>query len=234
LKQQAQPFRVMVLDDRALPPNVLTYYGIESVGGYDPIHSLQYEEFIAAMERGEPNIRPPFGFNRIMTPKNYTSPLFQLLGIKYVIAMTPIDNPKLKKMLEEGETRVYRNVDFSPRAYLAETIFVKKTKQDIMNGLYGKDFIPGRTAIVETELPVVSRPLISSESATITTYTPDKITLNVMTTNSRLVVMGNMFDPGWKVRIDGQRTDTYRVNYLFFGVIVPKGEHKIDIIYLPI
>ena len=231
LKQQSQPFRVMVLDDRALPPNVLTYYGIESISGYDPIHSSRYEEFIAAMERGEPNIIPPFGFERIMTPKNYSSPLLNLLGVKYVIAMKQIDNPNLRLMLQEGETIVYKNIDFSPRVYLADTILVKKTKQEIINGLYGKDYISGRTAIVETELPIVSVPLSSSEGVSMTSYASNKIVLDVTAINNRLLVIGNTYDSGWKITIDGKKTEVYKINYLFFGVIVPKGKHKIDIIY---
>lgn len=231
LEQQPKPFRVMAIDDRVLPPNVLTYYGIESVAGYDPMHSLRYEEFIAAMERGEPNIKPPFGFDRIMTPKNYMSPLFQLLGVKYVISMTPIDNPKLKMMLQEGETIVYKNVDFSPRAYLADTIFVKKTKQDIIDALHSKEFISGRTAIVETDVPIMSFPLSFSEGVAITSYAPNKIFMDVTARNNRLLVIGNMYDPGWKANIDGKKTELYRVNYLFSAVIVPSGKHKVDIIY---
>ena len=231
LKQQTQPFRVMVLDDRALPPNVLTYYGIESVSGYDPIHSSRYEEFIAAMERGEPNIVPPFGFERIMTPKNYLSPLFNLLGVKYVITMTPIDNPKLKLMLQEGETIIYKNIDFSPRAYLADAIFVENTKQDVINTLYSKDFVPGRTALIHTKLPIVNVPLGFSERVVITSYTSNKMALDVTAMNNRLLVIGNMYDPDWKVMIDGKKTEVYKTNYLFFGITVPSGTHKIDIMY---
>lgn len=231
LMEQPKPFRVMTIDDRVLPPNVLTYYGIESVAGYDPIHSLRYEEFIAAMERGEPNIKPPFGFERIMAPKNYTSPLFQLLGVKYVISMTTIDSSKLKQMLQEGETIVYKNVDFSPRVYLADAISVKKTKQDIIDALYSKEFIPGRTAIVETNLPILSVPLSSSEGVAITSYTSNKISMDVTAMNNRLLVIGNMYDPGWKAEIDGKKTELYRANYIFSSVIVPSGKHKIDIIY---
>jgi len=166
-----------------------------------------------------------------MTPKNYSSPLLNLLGVKYVIAMKQIDNPNLRLMLQEGETIVYKNIDFSPRVYLADTILVKKTKQEIINGLYGKDYISGRTAIVETELPIVSVPLSSSEGVSMTSYASNKIVLDVTAINNRLLVIGNTYDSGWKITIDGKKTEVYKINYLFFGVIVPKGKHKIDIIY---
>ena len=38
---------------------------------------------------------------------------------------------------------------------------------------------------------------------------------------------------GWKALIDGEETKIYRVNHGFRGIVVPKGNHKIEFTYLP-
>lgn len=231
LKQLPKPFRVLATDDRLLPPNSLSYYDIESISGYDPIHSLRYEEYIAAMERGEPNITPPFGFTRIIAPKTITSPLLALLNVQYVLSMDPLAGPKVRLLSEEGTTKVYRYIGGVPRVYLAEQIVGETSKEAVIRKLYDSSFIPGKTAVVESPLSIVSAPLGMEESAVISSYEGDRMNIQTTTKNTRLLVIGNMMDSHWNVTIDKKKTDTLRVNYLFFGSIVPAGTHTIAVQY---
>lgn len=231
LAQVPKPFRVLATDDRLLPPNVLSYYDIESISGYDPIHSLRYEEYIAAMARGEPNITPPFGFTRIIAPKTITSPLLALLNVQYVLSMDPLVGSKVRLLSEEGTTKVYKYVGGVPRVYLAEQIVTESSKEAVIQRLYEPSFIPGKTAVVESPLSIVSVPLRIDESAVISSYGGDRMKIQTTTKNTRLLVIGNMMDSHWDVTIDNKKTDILRVNYLFFGVIVPAGTHTIAVQY---
>jgi hypothetical protein len=231
LGQLPKPFRVLATDDRLLPPNALSYYDIESISGYDPIHELRYEEYIAAMERGEPNIKPPFGFTRIIAPKTITSPLLALLNVQYVLSIDPLVGPKVRLLFEEGTTKLYKYVGGVPRVYLAEQIVSETSKEAVIRRLYDSSFIPGKTAVVESPLPIVSAPLGIEESAMIISYGGDRMNIQTTTKNARLLVIGNMMDSHWNVTIDGKKTDILRVNYLFFGSIVPAGTHTIAVQY---
>lgn len=231
LEQSPKPFRVVAVDDRLVPPNVFTYYGIESISGYDPIYTSRYEEYIGAMERGKPNITPPFGFNRIITPKTITSPLFSLLNVQYVLSMDPLVGTNVRLLLEEGTTKLYKYVGGTPRVYLAEQVINVSSKQAVMDGLYAGTFVPGKTAIVESPISFGSSPIQSDESVTLSSYEGDRITIDTKTLQERLLVIGNMMDTHWNVTIDGASVGVYRVNYLFFGVIVPEGIHKVVVQY---
>lgn len=231
LEQLPKPFRVLATDDRLLPPNSLSYYDIESISGYDPIHSLRYEEYIAAMERGEPNIKPPFGFTRIIAPKTITSPLLALLNVQYVFSMDPLIGSKVRLLSEEGTTKLYKYASGVQRVYFAEQIVTESSKEAVIRWLYDSSFIPGKTAVVESPISIVSAPLGIDESAVISSYEGDRMKIQTTTKNSRLLVIGNMMDPHWNVAIDGKKTDILRVNYLFFGVIVPAGTHTIAVQY---
>lgn len=229
LKNQKQPFRLMSLDSRIFPPNVSMFYGIESVEGYDPIYSARYEEFIAASERGKSDITPPYGFNRIITPHNIDSALLPFLNIQYVLTLDDVTKPFLKKVFQEGETRIYEYTKSLPRVYLADGVLVATDKQQALDLLFQKTNSPKKLAIVERIIGPFST---SSEDAVlISEYNVSSMAMNVIVKDSSFLVVSNIFDPGWKVTIDGNKSEIYRVNYAFMGIIIPPGKHKISFFY---
>lgn len=231
LESAPKPFRTMTLDDRILPPDTNTYYGIESINGYDPIHSLRYDRFIAAMERGEPNILPPYGYERIIVPKSTDSPLFNLLGVRYVLALNELTDPRFKKVQSEGQTKVYENTSVLPRAYLVSKVIYKQSEQEVINTLYDKSFNYRFDAVVEEPVDLLSTDLQPGESATITHYEQGKMTINVKTTQPRLLVIGNMYNPNWKATIDGKPVPIIRANYLFMVVLIKTGVNTVTVVY---
>lgn len=229
LKSQKQPFRVMNLDARIIPPNVSVFYGIESIEGYDPIYSARYEEFIAASERGKADITPPYGFNRIITPHNVGSVLLPYLNVKFILSLEDMSMPFLKKVFQEGETRVYEYTKSLPRAYLADSVFTAVDKQQILDSLFQKTVNEKKVAIVEKPIG----PFSSSrdDAVQITEYKVSSMVMDATVKDSRFLVISNIFDPGWSITIDGKKTETYRVNYAFIGVIIPAGSHTVSIFY---
>ncbi len=231
LEKQSKPFRIMTTDDKIFPPNVNEFYGIESINGYDPLYSSRYEEFIAAMERGVPNINPPFGFNRIIVPKNTHSPLFSLLGIRFILSYNELPEPDFHKVFEEGPLSVYEDTRVMPRAYLVERVVYKTNKQDIMNQLYSPEFDLRYSAVVEYPVDVLDTPLTLDEFVFIRAYDNNKIVVDAAVEQKRLLVIGNIFDAGWRATVDGMSTPIYRTNYIFMGIQVPAGRHSVVIEY---
>ncbi|KKW11462.1 MAG: hypothetical protein UY49_C0001G0011 [Microgenomates group bacterium GW2011_GWC1_49_7] len=231
LQSQEKPFRVISLDNRILPPNVGAYYGIESIEGYDPIYDARYEEFIAALNRREPNITPPFGFNRIITTPTIVSPLLPLLNVKYVLTLEDLKSPDVELMYREGNTRIYWYKKALPRIYPVESIIIASSKQQVMDVLYGKEFQPNTAAVVEQEIDVSPAALAAGDAIKITNMTTSSLSATSVFKEDHAVVIANMFDPRWKAFIDDAPTKLYRVNYLFQGLIVPKGNHTITLIY---
>ncbi len=229
LQNQKKPFRVASTDERILPPNVSAYFGIESIEGYDPIIFKRYEEFVAASERGKPDTTPPYGFNRIVTPHSLDSPLVPLFNARYILSLADLHKTYLKKVFQEGETRIYEDARALSRVYFVEEVRQEKSGKDVLNRMFNPMFDPRKTALVEQPVPVLAVPLSSSEAIEIDQYTDGNMTLSVQAENMRFMVISNISYPGWQANLDGKAVDIYRANYLFWGVVVPPGRHVITL-----
>lgn len=229
LKHQTGLFRVMSLDDRILPPNVTAFYGIETVEGYDPIAPSRYENFLAASELGKLDLSRKSGFNRIYTAHNIDSSLLPYLNVRYVLALSDINRPYLRKVLQDGEIRVYEYMKSMPRAYLADTIRVMSKPEDIINALIIGPASP--LGIVEKPIRILSVPLAAEESVRVVDYGVNEIHIRTTTVNPRLVVLLNAYNPDWVIKVDSAYTSAFPVNYLFTGFLVPAGSHEVTLQY---
>ncbi len=216
-------YRIGTADARLMAPNFQIMHGLYSVEGYDPLYIGRYAEFIAAINRNKPDIAPPFGFNRIIRVENYSSPLINLLGIKFVMSMTDMNNPGFEKVFEEGETKIYQNNNVLPKAYFVENIFFANSKQEVINKMFAKNFKPMSTAVVENKI----NEKFEVGSVEILRYSSDEVVLRTTNNGEGFLVLTDSYYPTWHVMIDNQKSRIYQTNYIFRGVVVPSGEHKI-------
>ncbi|MDO8451370.1 MAG: YfhO family protein, partial [bacterium] len=203
LKNQPRPFRIASLDRRLLPPNVGAFYGIESIEGYDPIIRRRYEEFIASSERRKPDIVPPFGFDRIITPHAIDSPLFRLLGVRYILSLEDRSDPFLTEVFREGETRVYQFSAPIERVTIIGNTLYEDSSQEFLNRVYSNAWDIETSAVVEDTLSLQDQPVGPSEGVEITEYSDSSIRFQVTLDTMRLIRITNMFDSGWQAFVDG-------------------------------
>jgi len=235
LQKQQKPFRIMSLDSRILPPNFSTLYRIETIEGYDPLYLRSYGEFISSLEKGKPDISGPFGFNRIITPRSYSSQLIDLLNVKYMLSLDDIQSPKLKKVFEEGQTKVYENTQVMPRVFFVNNTSLATTKADALERLLAKEINLRKTAVIDgssdnnNEFPYTLSQDNANKQLDIISYSENKIVLKTSTPVDSLLVLSDVYYPTWKAKIDGvTMVKIWKVNYTFRGIVVPKGEHTVE------
>lgn len=231
LQRNSGNFRVMTTDRRILPPNISIQYKLKSIDGYDPLYIRRYAEFVAAMERGNANISAPFGFNRIITPHNYDSPLVNLLGVKYVLSLSDLSSKKLKKVFQEGETRVYENQQVLPRVFFVNQIQTVNNRQEAIQELQKKSFDSQKVAIVESEKPS-SVQKFSLGKARIIDYDTNRVDIEVDNTGEGFLVLTDVYYSTWHAWILESFNKTKELpivstDFLFRGIIVPAGKHII-------
>jgi hypothetical protein len=143
------------------------------------------------------------------------------------LSFDELKDPRFKKILTEGKTILYEKTDSNPRTYLAQRVIYKQDKRDIINELYAAGESSRDAAIVEHPVELLNLPLTVSEVVEIKTYSEEEMHIQVTAAQSRLLVIGNVYDTHWHVFIDNKQAQPYRTNYLFMGVVVPEGTHTV-------
>ncbi|MEJ2210692.1 MAG: hypothetical protein P8129_16865, partial [Anaerolineae bacterium] len=107
---------------KTLNQNLPWLHGLYDVRGYDSIIPAQYVLYMQAIEaQGEllyNRIAPIYG------AANLSSPLLDLLGVRYVASEGTIPNDDYR-LVYDGELRVYENTDVLPRAFVLPTSTVE-------------------------------------------------------------------------------------------------------------
>ena len=212
----------MATDSKILPPNFSAIYKLQSVDSYDPLYLERYGELVAASERDMPNINPPFGFNRIITPRNFESKIIDLLGVKYVLSLSDISSNKLKKVYQEGQTRLYENTKALPRAFFVEKTIFSQSKEETIREMFASNL--EKIAIVENAK--------SSDwqigEAEVIDYEENKVVIATENKGDGFMVLTDSFYPSWHATIDGKETGIVRSDFNFRGIVVPRGTHRIE------
>ena len=226
--------RIMSTDSRIFPPNFSILYKIQSIDGYDPLYLRRYGELIAVSERGKPDINPPFGFNRIITPQRYDSRIIDLMGVKYILSLTDIGyntSSHYIKVFQEGETRVYSNTKALPRVFFVENVIAVSEKNEAINKMFDKKTNLAITAVVEFD-PLDNSSITSDKwsfgQAEIDLYTENEVIIKTRNSGDGFLVFTDAYYPSWHAVMDDKiKLNIYRTDYNFRGVLVPKGDHEI-------
>ena len=227
LEEKSVGSRIMEADARILPPNFSISFNTESIDGYDPLYLLRYGELVAAISRGEPNINPPFGFNRIITPQTYHDPTINGLNIKYLLSLTDIDDEGYIKVFEEGQTKIYENKEFIPRAFFIDRTIGAENKYDAIKKYFENKYDLKSVAIVEGENFSLLNKKWNTGTAEITYNSFNKIIISVDNKEDGFLVMLDSYYPTWKVFIDDIESEILLTDYNFKGVIVPGGAKEV-------
>jgi uncharacterized membrane protein YfhO len=101
--------------------------------------------------------------------------------------------------------------------------------------LYAPDFKPLQRALLaqplETALDPAPGP--AAESVDITGYRPDAIDLSVKSQDRALLILSELFYPGWEATVNGRKTAIVEVDRALRGVPVPGGESRVVVSYRP-
>jgi O-antigen/teichoic acid export membrane protein len=232
---------------KTLNANIPWLHRLQDVRGYDSIIPRQYVEYMTAVEgQGEllyNRIAPIYGAG------NLSSPLLDLLSVRYVVTEGEIPNSDYK-LVYDGEVRIYENIDALPRAFaLPRAEWVASA--DLPARLAGLD--PRRVVLLDDEQQAewaegngLDWPL---QPAKIVTYSPNTVFVDVEMPGAGWLVLADSYFPGWKAyrSAPGQEIPTaktvpeeetelqiVRADGNFRAVWLEAGAHRVRFKYTPL
>lgn len=125
------------------------------------------------------------------------------------------------------------------RAWLASRLetLPETVIRDIVSGRAnlpdGAAFSPYDMALIEEVTPFVPGEPSTDDDVQITRAASSRIELQVRTTNGAFLVLGDINYPGWCASVDGISTRVRTTDYVFRGVVVPPGEHRVVFDFRP-
>jgi hypothetical protein len=151
--------------------------------------------------------------------------------------ISSLSSERWEAVYQQDHTLIMRNRRALPRAWLvseAESTDGEEALRRI-SGESERAFDPRRTALLEVapaEMPTLpGGELAPGSTANITAYEPNRLVIETRAAQPTMLVLSEMFYPGWEATIDDAATRIHLTNFLLRGVFVPAGAHRIEMRY---
>ncbi len=196
-------------------PNMSAYYFLQSVNGYHAAKLRIYQDLLDVADQGSTSqVTNPF--------------LWDLMNVKYLIMDREIQGFPMAYKSQESNKIVYYNTENLPRVFFVDSIKTAKPLE-ILASLKNGTFNPRQIAYLEKNYGFKIEPPSVGSTAKISEYKNHYIKIQAKATGNNLLFISEIFyPPAWKAFLDGKEIDILKTNFAFRSVVVPKGNHTIE------
>lgn len=218
-----------------LYPNRGIIKGLYDTRGYDPVFLRRYGEFFNAIGRF-PEDRSPGGLLRMEHIDNPN--LLSLLNVRYILTYTQLEIPGWEKAWSFSfGLHVYENKNVPGNAFLARYYPVPESHKSEIP----KVLMQPRVPLLELALSGDDNPysdpkkekVKGEESVRLTFYSPNRREYDVVTAHSDTLVFSEVYYPGWKIYVNGERVPSHVVDHALLGAFLPPGSHHVVCKFFP-
>jgi hypothetical protein len=222
-------------------------HGMFELTGYEPALPRAYAEFFDVppeeIWHGQLDVVSNPKLESAPVPQYVQDPaLLDFLSVRYYVdarspwlqrndpLATVVDGSKL----DEGSPAVYQRALALPRTYLVHEVRHARSDAEALAWMREGSFDKRRAAVIHEPIAPLE-PLVpgAAEHARILDYRSGRVRVEASCASACLLVLTDLFDANWHVRMDGQPVPLARVNHLVRGVRLPAGEHRVDFVYEP-
>ncbi len=220
--------------------NLSVVLGMESTNGYNPLRVGIYDKYISPGEAS-------YAIDQRQFPPSfsgYDSALARAAGLEYVVLDRPIEqfrqlkHPEHIRTLKAGpRVWIYRLAEAEPRVRFTSRVEVADVDATLANGDLRNPPDAVRV-IVDDEKPLSRAPSSTKEASTssshISAWGPGYISVAVEAKSAGVLILHDVYYPGWIAEVDGVRTPIYRADVVFRAVEVPAGKHRVEFQFRPL
>jgi hypothetical protein len=245
LKANADPdrYRVSAIDD-TYPGNSEMSYGLAALAGYD-IKLLSTGDLLSDFSNEATGIS--LNAERIV---NTNDRRLDLMNLRYLVATTLNNSYKVlagkpdrfKLVFSDHTVRVFENPRVLPRATFLTAVpgaieVIPDDKSQLAR-LKDPAFDPEKSVIVPASPWKVDEMANSSQTSfrndvSLISSRINGSTFNVMNDHPGLLVVSQIFYPGWVAVVDGKDNPLVRADYTLVAVPLNAGSHTVSLVFRP-
>ncbi len=251
--------RVEILGLKGPWQNASIVLKFENTLGYNPLRIDDYDRAVGSGQDAEDFALRHYP----STFRGYNSRLAALLGLEYLVLDRPltelprdIPRPKAEAIYTSDSMYIYKLGKAVPRATFAPAVVPVDNEEVLdehvlpafdpasevlidqasMAGLHGGPYAQGTGQERFQTASHAGQELDQSASlahAAIVNYADNLVEIDADAPTAGIVVLHDLFYPGWEARVDGNKEPVLRANILFRGVEVPAGHHRVVFSFHP-
>jgi len=200
-----------VADEGKMPGHFGIAYNLEEIGGISPLRVARYADLLDNLPE---------------------ETLWPLLNVRYVITGRP-GFANADVVATDGETRLLRLKSALPRAWLAGAPIVNADDRAVLDAMQSESFDPRAIVYVAEPPPFPLTPRNAITPVTFEMRAPEHLVLSVDTPIDQLLVLSEVYYPGWRATVDGVETPILRADVALRAVPVRAGAHRVEMIFDP-
>jgi hypothetical protein len=185
-----------------LPRNIGYVQEFATTDGYNPLSLQRFQKASQTLDRDR---------------------FFTLMNVKYI---TALDSATNRLTIQPREF-------YLSRAKLFYDWEVNSNPESLLNEL-NQPVFPLDTKVMLEQDVNMERPIditVANGTAKITSYSLNKIKVDVLTQSPALLVLSENYFPNWQVKINGIINKTIPVDYFLRGCVVPAGQSQVEFYY---
>lgn len=156
-----------------------------------------------------------------------------LLNVRYLIK--PASTPDPGAVYQDAHWKVYLNQNAYPRAWVVHRVRLEPKHEQVFKHLDDAGLNLHQEAIIETLLPkTLNGPTGTNDAVQFRAYGADKMLMDVNSSAGGLLVLSEMYYPGWVASVNGRSAKILRVDGALRGILVPSGSSQVELRFVPL
>jgi len=237
-RKEGERPRVEVVGVAGSWQNLAMTRGLEATNGYNPLRIGRYDRLVAPGETTHIVDQRlfPSSFD------GYDCPLARELGLEFLVLGQPIEKvphlarrPVADVVLAGPKVWIYRLSDPEPRVRLITRVVVADADAQVKAGQFQIN-PAAETALIDDDTAPARSYWPKGRNgnyAQIVSWRPDRVEVEVDSTEPGVLVLHDLYYPGWIAEVDGKPVPLLRANVLFRAVEVSEGHHRVVFSYAP-
>lgn len=221
------------------PPGISGWYGLADIRIYDALQIRLSQEFLSFISTYHED-----PFNNISNFIQIDPRWANFLGLKYYFFLANEDlkdeHPRLEIIGETRGVKLYQNSQVAKSPFIVHRVIVVDNDESIIRTIKDGEFDPQKQIVVAKDSRLAQ---ISQLSVPDPQEGREKIECRIKNLShyfcsgrldsNGVVVFNNAFYPGWKAKVNGQKTAVNLVDYAFPGIYIQSGEFNLIFEYAP-